>query len=667
VKARLDLFAQVADAVHAAHRQLVVHRDIKPSNILVSADGTVKLLDFGIAKLLEEEADQTQDGAHPLTPDYASPEQIRGGRITTATDIYQLGLLLTELLTGIRPAAGLPHAALPQRVSRLANRAWTNAPDAAARAAARATTTTRLVRELTGDLDVIVAKALRPEPEERYASADELASDVRRHLGGRPIAAYPESRAYRFRKLVRRNPWTAAAAGVAVVALVGYASTVTMQSRRIAAERDRAAQEAAKASEVTDFLVQLFQSADPNESRGATVTARELLDRGVQDLEHRLRDEPATRAAMLSAIGRSYHQLALYRQARTVLEQAVAERRDVTPVARRELASDLSGLARIVWRTDPDSGLRLFAQALDLAEKAAGKSDALVGTILTGYGVALARTQHGDPRADSLLARAVAILRSAPGDNRGALAQAINAAAYGKDPEVALPLMREGLAITRSMHGDVHAAIATSLSDLALATEAVDPLAADTLMEQALAISEKLHGKRHALTLTMMNNLAGLRRDRSAWAEAAPLYREVLALRRELYPDEVRGHAYALYGLGLTMAESGDPRVAEGHLREALRILEASERPGSVLLSLTRAAIGYALARQQRFGEAEPLMVESARALQETSLSTVEHTRLLERVISMYQSWGRSDQAAGYQERLDQLLVAERSGHGSGK
>jgi tetratricopeptide (TPR) repeat protein len=206
-----------------------------------------------------------------------------------------------------------------------------------------------------------------------------------------------------------------------------------------------------------------------------------------------------------------------------------------------------------------------------------------------------------------------------------------------------------------------------SLSDLALATEPVDPVAADSLMQQALAISENVLGKRHALTLAMMNNLAGLRRDRSAWGAAAPLYREVLDLRRELYPDEVRGHAYALYGLGLTLAEAGNPREAERLLREALGILRASERTGSVLLSLTRAAIGYSLARQRRFAESEPFLVGAAQELREARINPLERARLLERVIWMYQTWGRTEQAAGYQERLDQLLASDASGKGTGQ
>ncbi|HEX6047642.1 MAG TPA: serine/threonine-protein kinase [Gemmatimonadaceae bacterium] len=183
VGARLALFLQVADAVHAAHRLLVVHRDIKPSNVLVDTDGNVKLLDFGIAKLLEDDAEQTQVGSRAMTPDYASPEQLSGDVVTTATDVYQLGLLLRELLTGVRGLAGSRHGDdAPVRASRFAIRTVQHATPPVQRAAARGTTPDRLRRALAGDLDIIVAKALRPEPEGRYASADGMASDVREGL-----------------------------------------------------------------------------------------------------------------------------------------------------------------------------------------------------------------------------------------------------------------------------------------------------------------------------------------------------------------------------------------------------------------------------------------------------------------------------------------------------
>jgi serine/threonine-protein kinase len=670
VPARLRLFLQVADAVHAAHRQLVVHRDIKPSNILVDDHGQVKLLDFGIAKLLAggDDAEHTQAGMRAMTPDYASPEQLRGGQITTATDVYQLGLLLRELLTGVRQSSGsLPNDASALRTSRLATRRSDGEPSPDERATARGTTAGRLPRLLAGDLDTIVAKALREEPEQRYASADELASDIRRHLAGLPIVAHPESRRYRMRKFVRRNPWGVAAAAIASVALVGYALTITVQSRRIAAERDRAERAALEAAEVTGFLVQLFESADPNESGGERVTARELLDRGADRIDRELRDDPARRAAMLSAMGRSYTALGLYAKARPMLERAMAEWRGSVDwerqaiAVRRAAAADLNLLAAIVARDDRARADLLFQDALALAEGSVGPADPLVGRILTDYAVFRSKAVPNDTVFRGMLRRAVQLLRAAPGDNRQDLANSLTASAYGREPGVALPLMAEALALRRALHGDLHSLVAASLSDLALATESLDPLAADSLMREALGILETLHGRRHATALAVMNNLAGLRRDRGAYGEAAPLYREVLALRRELYPTEERTHAYALYGLGLTLAESGEAVEGERHLNEALRILRRWEAPGSPLVSLTRAALGYAIARQHRFAEAEPLLTSAYREIRSGPMSVREQANAARRVVWMYHEWGRADVADGYRAQLADLL-----GGGSG-
>jgi serine/threonine-protein kinase len=653
IPARLDLFLQAANAVHAAHRQLVVHRDLKPSNILVDDTGTVKLLDFGIAKVLAGDAEHTQAGVRALTPGYASPEQIRGAAITTATDVFQLGLLLRELLTGVRPrVGGVLTPDLP--ASRLAISELPGAPPAEQRAAARATSVARLAARLRGDLDIVVARATRDEPDERYASADEMASDVRRHLQGLPITAHPESRVYRLRKLVRRNPWIAVTAGLATVALAGYALTITAQNRRIVAERDRAALETAKAEQVSDFLVRLFQSADPSEARGRQVTARELLDRGVGQVDNALAGEPEVRAALLSAIGQSYFQLGLHEEGRDVLARALQERQDALGRDHRDVAADLNRLAMVLAHTGVDSALGLFADALDVAERVAGREDPLVGRILTGYAVALGTAHPGDPRADSMLNRAVEILRNAPGDHRADLAEALTSAAYGKEPAIAIPLMREGLSLRRALYGDLHATTATSLSDLALAMEQVDPLAADSLMQRALDIVEQLHGRRHARSLIIMNNLAGLRRDRGAYAAAAPLYREVLMLRRELYPDEIRGHAFALYGLGLTLAEAGDPREAEGHLRAALRILR--EDSGSVLIPLAELAVGYSVGRQGRFTEAERLMTTAYRTLDLQTLAPQEVENALVRLIWLYDAWNRPQSGAPYRSRLDSML-----------
>ena len=305
VRDRLAVFLQVCHAVDHAHRHMVVHRDLKPSNIIVSAQGEVKLLDFGIAKLLQTDLSpgtpaMTHTVARVLTPEYASPEQIHGPTVTVASDVYQLGLLLFELLTD-RRAQPLRDAS-PIEIERLVCDTLLARPSAVVDDPRRA-------RLLRGDLDSIVQQAVRKAPEERYASVERLIDDVERHLSGKPVVARGDTLAYRAGRFVRRHRLSVAAAAVAVVLLVAWAVTATLQARTIARERDRARAEAVKAEQVKDFVLRLFQNADPSAARGETLTARELLDRGWAGIEAELAGQPAVQAELLTTVGEIYREL----------------------------------------------------------------------------------------------------------------------------------------------------------------------------------------------------------------------------------------------------------------------------------------------------------------------------------------------------------------------
>lgn len=591
LRARLQLFLAITDAVQDAHRQLVVHRDIKPSNVLVDEDGRVRLLDFGIAKLLDAGSQHTEVGMQPLTRAYAAPEQLSGGQITTATDVYQLGLLLRELLTGVGPhSEAAPETTGARRVSRLARQSFAGIAPPEIRARNRATLPDRLAQSLAGDLDCVIAKALREEPGQRYTGAGELAADVRAYLAGRAVSAHPESLGYRVTKFVARNRLTAFAIAASVMLLSAYAVTATVQARRLAVARDAATREAQKAAEVSEFMVSLFQSADPDLRAGEPVSAAELLSIGARQLQEDPVRDPLARAAMQSAIGRSFEAVGAYLEAEQELEAAL---QSYAAAKRPDLVAEATTrhrLALVVMYRDVERALEILSVARTQAEGALGASHPIVADMMVDYAELRGRLSADEPTTDSLLVRAVSALRAAGDAERARLANALTVWGRGRDPELAIPRMREALALRRAVYPEMHTAVATSLSDLALATEPSDPYAADTLLSHALAIVRQVQGTRGALLMSVMNNLAAVRRDRGAFAEALPLYREVLALRRELYPEHEVPLAYTLYGLGVVLTELGNAAEAVQYLREGTRILD-STRPGTPAAGLMRAAL----------------------------------------------------------------------------
>ncbi|HEX7051160.1 MAG TPA: serine/threonine-protein kinase [Longimicrobiales bacterium] len=638
VAERLHLFEAVCEAVAYAHRHLIVHRDLKPSNILVTKDGVPKLLDFGIAKLLEgeEDAGLTRTGLRLLTPEYAAPEQLGVAPVTTATDVYTLGLVLYELLCGhraIRLEGGTlaeverrltspirqPPSAAAMKTERI------TAPDGdaieltpAATAAARDTNPAQLRRRLAGDLDAIVMRALAPEPERRYPSATALLEDLRRHRQGLPVRARPDTRAYRTQRFIRRHKLPIAAATAFVLLLSGFAVAVTFQQAATARERDRAERAAARASRVSEFLVELFDVADPFSAdavRADSISVRDfLIQRGEKVTE--LDDQPEVQLEVLNVVGQMYASLGLYDRAEPLYDQALAIGRELYPDGADPVVTTLNKRGELYRiRGDLAASERDHREALRMARALHAEPHVSRIAGLNGLGQTLRQAgRYADAEPvlrDALLERRAVYgersVEAADGlNNLGLLLWAKGAAAAAE------PLLEEALAIERERLPPVHPTISAALNNLGLVRKELGDLdSAEVLLREALDIKRQLFGAHHWRVANGLINLATVLLDLDRPAEAEPLLQEALTTVQDAFGEEHQLVGIALARLSGVRQRQGNLVAAERLLRRSLAVLEAVLPATHPTIASTRVRLGRLLLDRGRADEARPLLREA--------------------------------------------------------
>lgn len=525
VRARLELFCTVCDAVSAAHRSLVVHRDLKPSNILVTAVGVPKLLDFGIAKLLTDDdaemALQTTPSMRVLTPEYASPEQIRHEVITTSSDVYSLGALLYELLSGTRP-----HVFETRRADEIARIISTRDP----RPPSYAATVRSRGRELAGDLDTIVLTALHKEPAQRYSSVHHLAEDLRRYLEGRPVLARPSTLGYRAARFVRRHRAAVATAAVVTILVVGFTIALAQFAARAARERN-------SAESIATMLVQMFSGSDPRTVRGDTITARELLDQGVERIRRDLRDRPDLQARLLDSVGAIYAGLGLTERAQGVFQQSVTLHESAG-------AMDSQPAARTMWRlaeTLRDKGQLAAAEqiarsAYEMTKRLVGPSNPQVAETLNTLGtIVYARGRREE--AESMFLEATQIFRETLGPEHVMVSTGLTNTAKSRrdrgDVVEAERMAREALAIRRRVFGQATAEALSLIASIRIKDGDLDQ--AEALLREAVAARRASSGNRpHPGLVQGLTELADLLDQRGQGAEAARLREEAAGLTRQL-------------------------------------------------------------------------------------------------------------------------------------
>jgi serine/threonine protein kinase len=591
VEARIRLFLEVLGAVAHAHANLIVHRDLKPSNVLVSKDGQAKLLDFGIAKLLEGEAEDgtatllTVEGGRAMTPEYAAPEQVTGAPVTTATDVYALGVLLYVLLTGQHPAgkgrrspAELVKAIVdtePTRPSDIVTTERANREETTTNAARRTTTPDKLSRLLQGDLDTIIVKALKKDPRERYASVTALADDLQRYLRHEPIAARPDTLTYRAGKFVRRNRIAVALASLAFLAAATGVTGTVVQARRARAQRDLAIRERDRGSRVTQFMIKMFKVSDPGESRGNTVTAREILDKAAAEVDTDLAKDPETQAQMMDVMGNVYFSLGLYPKSESMLTRSVDIRRQALGSGHPDTLASASDLGRTLSTEQRDQDAeKLLRETVASQQRVLGPEHP--DTLATMH--RLANTLLGQkryPEAEQLHREVLEKRRRVLGSDHPDTVASMDNMAFVFMVEERFPeaekMQRDALAIAERVQGADDPYTLDSMNRLAriLSLEKKFP-EAEKVQRDGLDIQMRVMGPDHPLTLRSLNNLLDILAKENNYPEAEKVARQIKAREVRVRGPEHPYTAFANYQLACVVAHQGRNSEALSLLKEAV-------------------------------------------------------------------------------------------------
>ncbi len=702
---RLDLLIKVCNAVQYAHTNLVIHRDLKAQNILVNSEHQIKILDFGVAKLIDPASTEitlieTQPGQRLWTPYYASPEQIREGVVSTTSDVYSIGVLMHKLLTDTYPF-DLSGKSLLEIENIIVSQEPTTASESIGKSkhqeeasGARELTTQDLKKELKGDLDSIIAKALRKEPYARYESARQLAEDLQRYQHNLPVLSRKGNLKYRSRKFIRRN---AVPVISAVSMLLTIAALITYYTIQITGQRNKALSEAHKAKLVTDFMINIFNNADPYDQNKKNLTAREILDQGTERIQKSIVD-PDIKATMLSALGNIYTDLGMYDKATPLLHEAMDIREHLKSGDNMDLASSYYDWANVNELSDNYKiSLDYFAKASHIYHQM--KNDSLYAkNILELAWVDYLTADY--QAADSLATNALHIDRKIYGNASKKVAQCDQYLAWVNNGEgnygSADSLFRKALSLRQSLYKGDHPLIAQTLGGLARNLyDAQHDDSAEVYAKKALTMSKRLFGKKHPQIATLLHGLGLIELAEHKYKKSQQYILESLNMRRAIFGDNDPqtivslsdlAHTYfsdkqyqkaadifkkvteentkvlgpdhpevalALNNTGMCLWKAGEKREAVSYFKKSIAVASKTYQPAHPRMIYIRGNLADLYQDLGNYQESEALHLKNFRILQDSlGLHNKRSQVVIQKLITFYKDWDKLDKAEFYSAML---------------
>jgi eukaryotic-like serine/threonine-protein kinase len=674
IKERLILFRKVCEAVQYAHQNLIVHRDLKPSNILVNEDGHPKLLDFGIAKILssddsKEETKLTKIGTRIMTLEYASPEQVKGAKITTASDIYSLGVMLYELLTGCRPykfkdrppneaekIITSEHPVKPSSAVKYFNSE--NENDEELRISFdpknwKEENSSRLSKHLAGDLDNIILMALRKEPERRYSSVSQFSEDIKRYLKALPVHAHKDSIGYRTTKFIRRHKIAVASSAVIFILLITSIILVAWQANVAANERDKALLEAEKAEQINIFLNEMLSAVDP-EKYGKDVKVSEVLDEASKKISTDLRPYPEIEADVRTTIGITYQNLGLYEEGKVHLQRAYDIRDSLFGPAHYKTAYSLKNLALLLHYQWDDNAREYYEKSIRLLRQNAPYPDKALAEALNDYGTLLTELYEFE-EAEKIQRESLKMYMDLYGHRSKDVAAGLNNLGLTLHSignlDSAEKYYRESGEINKFIHGEESLPVSYNLNNLAFVfNERGNGIAAESLFTAAYEIRKNSLGEDHPATINTKYNRAAQRFQLGRLSEAEIDLTDCLNKWKKKLPEDHVYIANAYAYLGKVQNEMDRLLEAEANLKKAVRIRKGTYPEGNEMIVKTENDLANSYILQKRYVEAERLLLKNMSLVDEDEANKKIIINLM---VKLYKAWGNPDKENHYSALLE--------------